>query len=131
MVNPSPIPRRKTGLTSRTPLQAHASSPILRCTELAKVSSARRRENRERTRLKRDLVDNRGGLCEIRWDDNCTGLAVDVDEIKARSAGGSITDPANVQLGCRHCHDMKHAHPTESRRRGLTDPSWSPDRRRP
>lgn len=121
--------RRKKPLTSRSPLKANPSSPLVRRTRLAQRSAKRAREDRRRTAMKHDLVDNRGGLCEIRWDDQCTGLAVDADEIKARSAGGSPVDPANVQLGCRHCHDMKHAHPTEARRRGLTDPSWSPDRR--
>lgn len=58
--------------------------------------------------------------CEIRWDDQCQGRAVDVDEIQGRGVGGSITDPANLQTTCRHCHGQKHDNPAEAKRRGLT-----------
>lgn len=58
--------------------------------------------------------------CSIRWDSNCEGRAVEVDERLARSAGGSILDPANCQVTCRHCHQRKHANPAEAVARGFT-----------
>lgn len=119
------MPRRRKGLTSRSPLQANPLSPLVRRlppqrrTAIAQVSAGRRRENRVRAQVKRDLVENRGGLCEIRWDDRCERVAVDADERRNRSQGGSIVDPANIQLGCRHCHRMKTENPTEAEQRGL------------
>lgn len=58
--------------------------------------------------------------CQIRWDDRCEGKADQVDERLARSAGGSILDPANCQTCCGHCHRMKHANPAEAVARGFT-----------
>lgn len=61
--------------------------------------------------------------CQIRV--TCSGApATDVDEIKARSAGGSILDPANCQTACRDCHSWKHANPLEAHRLGFTRWSW-------
>lgn len=78
-------------------------------------------------RLRRPLVARlleERPWCEIRWDENCTGRAVDVDEIQSRAALGSILDEANLQMGCRSCHRMKHDHPEEARERDLTRTSW-------
>lgn len=58
--------------------------------------------------------------CQIRWDDKCEGRADQVDEILARSAGGSVLDEANCQTCCGSCHRAKHANPAEAVRRGLT-----------
>lgn len=61
--------------------------------------------------------------CEMRVV--CQGApSVDVDEIKARSAGGSFLDRANVQALCRACHTWKHEHPAEAHRLGFTKFSW-------
>lgn len=62
--------------------------------------------------------------CEIRWDENCQGEAIDVDEIKLRSRGGAKVpqdgDPSNFQSSCRYCHEQKTTHPAEAKSRGLT-----------
>lgn len=58
--------------------------------------------------------------CSIRWDERCEGRATEVDEKLSRAAGGSILDPDNCQVTCRHCHQQKHAHPAEAVRRGFT-----------
>lgn len=58
--------------------------------------------------------------CQIRWDDGCEQRAVEVDERLSRAAGGSILDPANCQVTCRHCHQRKHANPAEAVARGFT-----------
>jgi 5-methylcytosine-specific restriction endonuclease McrA len=62
--------------------------------------------------------------CQIRFDDGCEGRAVEVDEVKARSAGGSILDSDNTVTTCRHCHRQKHLHPAEAIARGFTVRSW-------
>jgi hypothetical protein len=63
-------------------------------------------------------------LCEIRWDDGCQGIAVDVDEIKLRSRERILVpknrDFSNFQSTCRHCHIQKTSNPAEAKRRGLT-----------
>lgn len=57
-------------------------------------------------------------VCEIHWDDDCTGAATDPHEPLLRSRGGAIDDPSNVVLSCGHCHDQAHRHPEEAARRG-------------
>jgi 5-methylcytosine-specific restriction endonuclease McrA len=59
-------------------------------------------------------------VCEIRWDEHCTGESVDVDEIMGRGVGGSIMDESNLQTTCRSCHHQKTIHPAEAVRRGFT-----------
>lgn len=53
----------------------------------------------------------RAALCDV--------ASVDVHEILARSAGGSILDPANVLAVCRACHDWIGDHPREALALGL------------
>jgi hypothetical protein len=43
----------------------------------------------------------------------------DVHEILPRSAGGSLTDPANLLCLCRGCHMYLHAHPAKALALGL------------
>lgn len=49
----------------------------------------------------------------------CARLSVDVHEILARSAGGSILDEKNVLAVCRRCHDWIGNHPREAIGLGL------------
>ena len=62
--------------------------------------------------------------CQIRWDDQCQGIAVDVDEIKLRSRGGGKVpkngDESNFLATCRICHTQKTVNPAEAKRRGFT-----------
>lgn len=53
--------------------------------------------------------------------DGCVGAApsVDVHEILARSAGGSILDEANVLAVCRTCHQWIGDHPKAALELGL------------
>lgn len=62
-------------------------------------------------------------FCQISWDDDCTILALEVDERCGRGRGGSILDRANLQTTCHHCHQMKTENPAEAERRGLSVPS--------
>jgi 5-methylcytosine-specific restriction endonuclease McrA len=89
------------------------------------VSDRRRAENRDR----RKMADTEFGdqpLCAIRWDENCRGLADDLDEILSRGRSGSITDPENCTPACRPCHTAKTEHPAEAEARGLLLPSGRP-----
>ena len=52
------------------------------------------------------------------------GLATDPHELKPRSAGGSITDPKNVRMICRICHDHIHSHQEVAYRKGWLIHSW-------
>jgi hypothetical protein len=54
----------------------------------------------------------------------CTGLSVDVHEVKTRGRGGSILDPANLLAVCRRCHDWIDVHQDESHALGLLAHSW-------
>lgn len=64
--------------------------------------------------------------CQIRWDDQCQGVAVDVDEIKLRSQGGAKVPKSGEDTSkqflatCRHCHIQKTSNPAEAKRRGFT-----------
>lgn len=58
--------------------------------------------------------------CEIRWDANCQGRSVDVDELLGRGVGGDFLDLDNCQTTCRHCHDKKQQNPDEAELRGYT-----------
>lgn len=49
----------------------------------------------------------------------CTGRSVDVHEKLARSAGGSILDPANCLCLCRPCHSFVGDRPLEALALGL------------
>lgn len=71
-----------------------------------------------RSALVEDLLSERP-WCEIRWDEGCTGRAVDVDEVLSRGRGGDFLDLKNCQTTCRHCHDKKHTEPAEALARGV------------
>ncbi len=51
--------------------------------------------------------------------------ATDVHEKLRRSAGGSITDDANVLALCRPCHEWVHHHPEAAMKRGLLESRYS------
>ncbi len=63
-----------------------------------------------------DVLDHAAVLERQR---RCGGKSVDVHELLARSAGGSIVDPANVKALCRACHDFVGAKPRQALALGL------------
>ena len=78
---------------------------------------------------RRQLVDRllkERPFCEIKWDDQCWGKAIDVHERKRRSQGGRIVgDPDEAYMtACRYCHDKVGANPAESFARGFAIHSW-------
>lgn len=62
------------------------------------------------------------GTCEGRRAASC------LHELRKRSSGGSIENPANVVPGCGICNGLVEAHPPEARAAGLViredDPRW-------
>ena len=68
---------------------------------LRPVSPKRARQLRERARVLAPLREAQP------WCSRCgqTGVGLDAHELVARSRGGSITDPSNIVLLCRPCHD--------------------------
>lgn len=56
--------------------------------------------------------------CEVAITGRCTYDATEVHERLRRSAGGSITDDANVMALCHWCHQWVHANPRISYERG-------------
>jgi 5-methylcytosine-specific restriction endonuclease McrA len=84
---------KRTELKRGRPLQRH--------TPLPPASRKRQREKRERAVLLAELG------ADQQWCSRCGvgTFALDGHELLRRSAGGSITDPENIVLLCRPCHD--------------------------
>ena len=117
-------PRRYKPLQAQTGLQASGTrnfpagpAGLTRRTALRPVSAKQAAENRERSKIVHATFGNgqERPLCSV-WQarltialpplDACTRWADDANEIKRRSQGGSITDPANINTPCRPCHDV-------------------------
>ncbi len=96
----------------------------MRRTRLRARSAKRRVENVERRVVLEQLVAERGPGCEARVEGVCTGQAQDGHEVLTRARGGSITDPANIKILCRRCHDWIGTHPEAAHERGLLKHSW-------
>lgn len=92
--------------------------PLARNGRIKPVSTKRAAENRKRRVVLQELAEQ-DPWCTARIPDVCEGRVVDGDEITRRSQGGSITDPANIQLLCRACHRVKTEAPTWAVDNGL------------
>jgi hypothetical protein len=116
---------RRTPLARRTPLRRGA--PLPSRGRIKPMSDKRKAENRERRRVLHATYGThpRCALCEPLRDrgvvTGCNGWADDGDEIRRRSAGGSITDPANVRPVGRPCHRWVTEHPALAREWGLVE----------
>jgi 5-methylcytosine-specific restriction endonuclease McrA len=74
----------------------------------------RREHERERLPLLQSL------FADGHWCERCgLSAATDAHEIVSRARGGSTTDPANIALLCRACHNWITTHPG-----GATDEGW-------
>lgn len=65
----------------------------------------------------RRILDERPE-CEVALPQWCDRQATEVHEKLRRSAGGSITDDANVLAVCHWCHQWVHANPAMSLKKG-------------
>jgi len=85
------------------------------------VSLRRQRENRTRRRVVAALFE------AAPWCARCGNVypqyRLDAHELLSRARGGSITDPANIRLLCRRCHDWVTTHPTDALVEGWARPS--------
>jgi hypothetical protein len=107
----TPMPPRRTLLEAKAPLARTAelgrgsalegSAPIDRRTQIKRVSTKRRAENRQRRKMADTLFPERP-VC--RWPD-CGEWADDLHEPLTRARGGSIIDPENAVPLCRPHHD--------------------------
>ena len=95
-------------------------SQISRKTPMKQVG---RRVRRERTAMAKayQTVDERAlGQCEARVDSVCIGRGSDHHHIGPRSTHPHLrTDPTNLLLVCRPCHDWIGDHPTDAAELGL------------
>ena len=115
--------KAKKGLTTRTGLQAKTT---LKTKTKLKFRSKKMEEIYvKRRQLVSKLLTERAD-CEAHWDSGCTGKAVDVHELLARSLGGAIVgapDDAYLTV-CRYCHTQITNNPAEARKRGLALSPW-------
>lgn len=68
----------------------------------------------------------RNRTCKIRWDDDCTRLATDIDH-KVRRNHLTLEqqlDESLWQPTCRHCHQRKELNLAEAHERGLALHNW-------
>lgn len=115
----------------RSPLNRRA--PMKRGTGkgLRRTSKKRDAANRERRKvveaLARDVDHCQAGERIIRFADphhRCDLVLHDPHERLPRGRGGSITDPTNILLVCRSCHDWIGANDREACELELSEHSW-------
>ena len=116
---PNLLPKR-TPLRRSKPLDRGA--PIERRTPIARMSKKASKIIAARALLRKRLLTERGECeaCGVRNPPD----GFDLHERLSRGRGGSPTDPANVMLLCRTCHDWAHTHPAEAAEFGLLDRRW-------
>lgn len=118
----SPL-KRTTPLRSRTPLR---STTTLKSTKpINPVSKKRAAENRQRAKVKKQIMDTvtacQAGPLIAQADrrHRCWREPHDIHEPLTRARGGSITDPENMIVVCRSCHDWIHNNPSAAQTIGL------------
>ena len=123
-----PLQTRKA-LVTRAPLRAKSALESKKGPTTKKSLRARSKKMNkiyeERRVLVAEMVDA-FPLCQVYWDENCFETAVDVHEVKPRSAGGKIVgdDPSNYITVCRYCHMQIDMYPEEAHSRGFRKWSW-------
>lgn len=90
---------------------------LRRKTPMRRMSAKRRRQIPLRRACIEAVRERSGGRCEV-GAICCTGGHDHTHEIKPRSAGGSITDPANCLAVCFPCHEAIHSRPNVARKAG-------------
>ena len=122
--------KRGGPLRRNTPLKS--TQGLKRGGRLNPVSKKRARELAKRRKVIDEILKTRQ-LCEashriMRVDrtHRCFRIPFDVHEPLTRARGGSITDPANMMVVCRPCHDWIHGHPTLATQVGLLVSGYKP-----
>ena len=88
-------------------------------TRLKQVSSKQAAINRERHKIKLEIMEERGPWCEARIMTCCDNYGCDLHEIVKRGCGGSATDKNNIILICRSCHAFIENNPAKAKELGL------------
>lgn len=96
----------------------------MRRTRINQTSKKRAQQNKERDFVRKVILKERGALCEAMIPATCTYVGTDLHEILTRARGGSITDPENILLLCRGCHDFITREPAWAKEHGFVI-SWS------
>ena len=112
----TPMNRGSGGLARSTPMKRGAPLAQRSLKMKAKYAGSGAAEGR-RAFVARILAER--PECQAVIANVCDGQSVDVHELLARSAGGSIVDDANVRALCRPCHTWVGDHPLEALARGL------------
>jgi hypothetical protein len=114
-------PRGTIGAVKRSPLKRYtplkSASRLESRTPLKQVSKKRAQENRQRSKIRAELMDRitscqAGSIIAPRDPAHrCWRTPSDIHEPLTRARGGSITDPENMVVVCRSCHDWIHRNP--------------------
>ena len=125
--------RQGTFIVAFSPLSIPLALLHMPCTSLAGLmkrskplraqSSKRKQQQKKRRAVLQSLLRDRGEICEAETT-VCTVLPVDAHEVLRRSQGGDPTDPSNIILVCRECHEWIHSHPAKAYELGLLKRSW-------
>ena len=85
-----------------------------------RVSRKRQAANRERAKLRSELINSRSPKCERCRVNDWT----DMHERLSRARLGSITDRNNIALLCRGCHTWVTTHPKLATAEGWLIARW-------
>lgn len=133
----SPMPRRSSPLQRRTPLEQGAA--LDNSTNLDPAASGpseqpaakprtglrpRSRKAEAAYRVRRPMLKALADMHPYCVRPGCNRYADDGHEPLTRARGGSITDPDNVVLLCRPCHDELGTEPAWAYDLGLLRHSW-------
>lgn len=116
MKRSAPLNRGSGGLSRSTPL-SRGSGLAKRSAKMAKAYAGSAGVEGRRALVARLLAER--PRCQAALPAVCTGDSVDVHELLARSAGGSILDVDNLVCVCRRCHTWIGDHPKEALVLGL------------
>jgi len=107
-------------------------TPLARGTKkIAQVSKKRAKVNAVRRRVIAEVLKTRcrceagHAICTVDRKHRCLYEAHDIHEPLTRARGGSITDPNNMIVVCRACHDWIHIHPDGATSIGLLVHSYN------
>lgn len=97
--------------------------PPRRSKGIPAVSKKRARENRQRVKVREEVLTRDGFTCRARGGiipevRRCSG-PLDVHEVIGRGRGGSFLDPENCVTLCRAHHEFVTTHPERGRELGL------------
>jgi len=131
--------KRGTSQLKRTPLARGKSTGLSRKGRLKPRSDKRADFMREVRAPQVAALVKAGATCELGFIVNrasalmdgpavCTKRIGGLHELRKRSAGGSLVNPANLRPACNSCNGWVEDHPKEAHQLGLVcregDPDW-------